>query len=261
MATGLRQDPGVTQFGEFLRAARERRGLTLTQVASTTKIPQRHLDAIEHGDLSVVPEGPYRRGEVKAFAQAVGLDLNVALAQLEEVVGRPARNDEASSSKRTSLVRMRLATLFAVFAIGVIALMLLWSRSLSTADGAGSPVNVAAPAPPPTPVARPRIQPAAATATTAGVKPVAASPATEAADGNPAAAIASPLLIVTSDPPGARVVVDGIGRGSTPLTIEFLPAGEKQVRIVHDGYISDERTVRLAPSESTTLHVELQAVK
>jgi transcriptional regulator with XRE-family HTH domain len=256
------EDTRGLQFGEFLRAARERRGLTLMQVASTTKIPQRHLDAIEHGDLSVVPEGPYRRGEVRAFAQAVGLDLNVALAQLEAVMGRPARSDEASSSNRTSTVSGRLAAAFGVFTIGVIALMLLfWSRSLATSDGVGSPAKATAPVQTPTPAAPPRAQPTAAAATTAGVNPVAASPVAEASDGNPAAVTSAPLLVVTSDPPGARVVVDGIGRGSTPVTIEYLPAGEKQVRIVHDGYMSDERTVRLAPNQSTTLHVELQPVK
>ncbi len=92
MTTALRRDP-IVQLGEFLRAARERAGLTLQQVSSTTKIPQRHLDAIEHGDISVVPKGPYRRGEVRAFAQAVGLDQNVALAQLDEALPEAPREE------------------------------------------------------------------------------------------------------------------------------------------------------------------------
>ena len=37
----------LAAFGAFLRDARERRGKTLQQIASETRIPQRHLDALE----------------------------------------------------------------------------------------------------------------------------------------------------------------------------------------------------------------------
>ena len=36
---------------------------------------------------------------------------------------------------------------------------------------------------------------------------------------------------MVTDPPGARVIVDGIGRGTTPVTIRYLAAGEKRVRV------------------------------
>jgi serine/threonine-protein kinase len=69
----------------------------------------------------------------------------------------------------------------------------------------------------------------------------------------------SPVLVVTSDPPGARVVVDGIGRGTTPARIEYLSLGEKTVRVLHDGYVSEERSLSLTPKQPTvTLHVELR---
>ena len=42
-------------------------------------------------------------------------------------------------------------------------------------------------------------------------------------------------LVVVTDPPGARVIVDGIGRGTTPVTIRYLAAGEKRVRVLKDG--------------------------
>ena len=64
---------------------------------------------------------------------------------------------------------------------------------------------------------------------------------------------------MVTDPPGARVIVDGIGRGTTPVTIRYLPAGEKRVRVVKDGFPAQERTVRLAPArEATTLVIPLQ---
>jgi hypothetical protein len=67
-------------------------------------------------------------------------------------------------------------------------------------------------------------------------------------------------LVVVSDPPGARVIVDGIGRGTTPVTIRYLAAGEKRLRVVKDGFPAQERTVRLAPArQATTVTIPLQA--
>src|SRR5262245_44823112 len=78
--------PDGAAFGEFLRQARERRGLTLQQISSETKIPWRHLQALEHGQLNAVPGGPYRRGEIRAYAEAVGLDKAMALERLDRAL-------------------------------------------------------------------------------------------------------------------------------------------------------------------------------
>ena len=89
-------------FGDFLRQARERRGLTLQQIARETKIPFRHLDALEHGNLSDVPQGIYRRAEIRAFAQSVGLDQSVALAELERALqaSQPRKQTQPSALRR-----------------------------------------------------------------------------------------------------------------------------------------------------------------
>jgi hypothetical protein len=66
-------------------------------------------------------------------------------------------------------------------------------------------------------------------------------------------------LVVTSDPPGARVTVNGIGWGVTPVTIPYLPFGTKQVRLIKPGYESAERTLRLASDRPReTLRVTLR---
>ncbi len=51
--------PGL---GALLRRAREGRGLTLEQISNETRIPRRHLAALEHDNLAVVPGGFYRQG-------------------------------------------------------------------------------------------------------------------------------------------------------------------------------------------------------
>lgn len=51
----------------------------------------------------------------------------------------------------------------------------------------------------------------------------------------PAAPDTSGRLDVASDPPGARVSVDGVAQGTTPLTIAVIAAGEHRVAISSDG--------------------------
>jgi hypothetical protein len=66
---------------------------------------------------------------------------------------------------------------------------------------------------------------------------------------------------VTSTPPGARVTINGIGWGQTPLTIGHLPLGVKTVRITREGYTSAQRTVDLRTDASSAVHVALQPVE
>ena len=62
------------RIGERLRLTREQSGLTLRQIADTTKLGVRVLEALEHERLSHLPTGIYRRSVVRAYATEVGLD-------------------------------------------------------------------------------------------------------------------------------------------------------------------------------------------
>ena len=70
----------VERVGDRLRAARASVGLDLSDIATKTRIPQRHLAAIEIGDYSALPSTTYAVGFVKAYARAVGAD-EVSLAK------------------------------------------------------------------------------------------------------------------------------------------------------------------------------------
>jgi transcriptional regulator with XRE-family HTH domain len=77
-------EPEATLFpatvGEKLRAAREAQGLELSEIAANTRIPQRHLDAIEKSQYASLPSITYAVGFAKAYARAVGAD-EVAIAR------------------------------------------------------------------------------------------------------------------------------------------------------------------------------------
>lgn len=61
-------------FGPELRRARERRGLSLEQIADWTKVAASLYAGLERNDLSRWPSGLFRRAFVRAYAETVGLD-------------------------------------------------------------------------------------------------------------------------------------------------------------------------------------------
>ncbi|MES2443640.1 MAG: RodZ domain-containing protein [Pseudomonadota bacterium] len=82
-------EPEATLFpatvGEKLRAAREAQGVELSAIALNTRIPQRHLEAIEKSQYATLPSITYALGFAKAYARAVGVD--------EVAIGRELRGE------------------------------------------------------------------------------------------------------------------------------------------------------------------------
>lgn len=76
---------GASGFGDKLREARERRGLSLRQIANATKISMITLEALERNDIKRLPGGIFSRGVVRSYALEVGLDPEVTI---EEFMGQ-----------------------------------------------------------------------------------------------------------------------------------------------------------------------------
>jgi cytoskeletal protein RodZ len=276
--------PGI---GETLKIARERRGLTLEQVARETKIPLRHLDALEHDNLAAVPGPFYQRAEIRTYARALKLDPNLLLARLERgktpavVPAPPAAGPPHAHKPDRS--RQHLALVAAGVVLTALALWRTMPRSAaldrSTQVGrdAGS---IASAMPPPedllthvaVEIRRPgfdraappsasieRVAPEAIDATAA--RPAAVAPADPPVIARPAdertpAPVATELVVAT-EPEGARVTVDGIGWGVTPVTIRHLPPGSKRIRVSKDGYATTERVVSVVDGQRQTTDIPL----
>ena len=56
-------------FGQMLREARERRGISLRQIANATKISVGVLEALERNDISKLPGGIFGRGSSSLLDQ------------------------------------------------------------------------------------------------------------------------------------------------------------------------------------------------
>ncbi|MGH9348451.1 MAG: PEGA domain-containing protein [Vicinamibacterales bacterium] len=273
------------EFAEYLRAERERRRLRLDQVADKAPIAERHLATPERGDVRSWPGGMYTRAMMRAYAESIGVDREIALRQFERAVNQPAapddtpaaRDESASPSRRWRPSRM-LATAAAAL-VGLAIGVSLWRIA-----GADRPARAAAaeadqadrtmdtPVVEATRVEQPPAGEAVTAATgrsqrngtarmdgiarvdgAARVERPLAREAVTATSGTAAEAPAARPraseghLVVRSTPPGARVTVNGIGWGETPVTIHHLPLGEKRVRLTMQGYLSQEAVVRLGP--------------
>lgn len=72
--------------GDRLRAAREARRMELSHIAAETRIPVRHLEAIEGGAYDTLPSRTYAIGFARNYARCVGLDeKSIAAAVREEL--------------------------------------------------------------------------------------------------------------------------------------------------------------------------------
>ena len=125
--------------GERLRAAREEKGLSLEEVASQTRIPLRHLEAIETGDWSRLPAPTYTVGFSKSYASAVGLDRNEIGDQIRDEVGstRPAvaTMNEMSEPIDPARTMPRWLVITAILAIILVVIGLTWLNRQSLQGG------------------------------------------------------------------------------------------------------------------------------
>ena len=254
------EESEAAKFGRMLRDSRVRRGISLTEIANHTKISQRHLASLERGDISHWPGGMYRRAMVRAYCTCVGLQAEDVVDNFTRVFADERPVDDASprvdAPVRTS---PRSQPIMAMVAIAMMALsgfgLTLWIGPRLAASAMS--------------VARAVI----------AVKPSASEPLRQETDPSPAeqpqssgVQVQAPLptdvttaadvegeLVISSEPAGARVTVDGIGWGVTPIRIQHLPLGHKRLRLTQAGYLGEERAVTLdASSQLRRLHVRLR---
>ena len=250
---------GRNSLGEMLRRARELRGLSLERIASETKIPRRHLEALEVDNLAAIPSGFYRRAELRTYAQAVGLDQHLALAELESALAPPdSRAPREGSDRRESTSPLPYIAA-AVAAIAVVGALFV-GASVEPTPGSVSPVESVSGTEPPAPaqasppVAAPPVAESVA-ASSAPATPVAAETTQAAA---PVPAVSATELVVTTQPEGARVTVNGIGWGTTPANIRYLDPGAKRIRVSKEGYVAVEREFNLARGRRQALDIQLE---
>lgn len=152
--------------GEKLRAAREAQKLELSEIASRTRIPLRHLEAIEQSNFASLPSVTYAMGFAKSYARAIGADEVAIARELRVELGdRPERPPPPPSydfDERSRVPSRGIALAGAIVAVLVLIGVGLWYGTSLFRGGAPTdsaiPVenattvdagNTAAPAPAP----------------------------------------------------------------------------------------------------------------
>ena len=69
----------MASFGERLKREREMRGVSLEEIAESTKIGKRNLLALETEEFGKLPGGIFNKGFVRAYAKYLGLDEDQAV--------------------------------------------------------------------------------------------------------------------------------------------------------------------------------------
>lgn len=134
------QDPGYgNSVGERLREAREDRGLTLDDVATQTRIPIRHLRAIEDSNWSELPAVTYTVGFGRSYANAVGLDGAEIGRELRDQLGDGKRGPSVSPSvyappDPARVPSRSLAWVAAILLVVLVAAYLIWRSQLGDGD-------------------------------------------------------------------------------------------------------------------------------
>lgn len=86
----------MIEFGKTLRAAREAKGLTVEQLAKSTRMLSRVVNDLENEDFSHLPAPIYGRGFVKLYCEEVGLDPKPMIAEFMEILNNRRDGDDRS---------------------------------------------------------------------------------------------------------------------------------------------------------------------
>lgn len=148
--------PSEPSVGQQLRAAREARGLTASEIAKMLKLSTYQVEALEADDWSRLPWNTIIRGFVRNYARLLNLnptDLMAALdrhqmpptQELEMPMGTNIRIPQGSIVERHDYVRV-----FAGFAVLGLAVLIyffapqtLWQKTWASFKGAAAPREAA----------------------------------------------------------------------------------------------------------------------
>jgi cytoskeleton protein RodZ len=242
-------------FGENLRREREMRGVSLEEIASSTKISRRFLEAIEQDDFAKLPGGIFARSFIRSYARYLGLDEERVMAEYQ-LTARPQDDVDlhwAPTSKSVAPRPVARAPLVATL-VGVILFaggyaLYRYSRRIAETPALPGPTPALAP----TPAAAPAQPGTSPNASPAGVNPAAggAAPATTRGGAPDASAVAAGESPPTQGseqptlPPSARSTQD------TDLVLQVAATERSWVAVDADGKTAFQRV--LDPNEVKTV--------
>lgn len=121
-----------TSFGDYLRLAREERGLSLDVMAEHTKVRIQHLHAIEssaQGEELSLPLA-YYRGYAKTYAQYMGVDISNFSEEINRLYPLEYDSDQQNDTQVYNTVHNNTPTLGYKSYLGLGFLVLIMTAGL-----------------------------------------------------------------------------------------------------------------------------------
>jgi cytoskeleton protein RodZ len=243
-------------FGGRLRDARERRGVSLRQIADATKISVGVLAALERNDISKLPGGIFGRAFVRSYAIEVGLDPEATIqdfiAQFPNdvaITGHSASDRvegpvAVESDRQTGGMFRWLVAICVPIVAG-----LVYFGSLGRQFAAEPPAS-------PSVTAREADPPAAGRPPASAVAPDQPAPSPAAGAPQPAAVDAAvPAATTASAPADAQRAA--LPMSGDQLTVALTTKGPCWVSATVDGRKSIERLLQAGDHETLTVHHEM----
>jgi cytoskeleton protein RodZ len=185
----------MSSLGLYLRGLREAKGMALEDIARSTRVGRRHLEALESDTLGELPAPVFVKGFIRAYCAFLECPPNQALDLYRESSGEPAltHGPMRPLSSRSSRAGPLLISIILFLALGVSLVVLRIGLQSSREATVAPPLREEAqktptPAPSPSPVKPTAVTPA----------PTPAAPATSATPGSAATVVTGPP---TTPPP------------------------------------------------------------
>jgi cytoskeleton protein RodZ len=239
----------TSDFGGRLREARERRGISLRQIANATKISVGLLEALERNDISRLPGGIFSRAFVRSYAIEVGLDPERAIQEFitlfpgESITAGHPVSHEVDTHVIEESRRRRVSGFFSAVTVGIVV--------VSAAVYTGAWRALASYAAPLLSVQEWRLP-----ALTRPEAPVRRAPS-ESVASRPAPAEAFPSEIVPTAPPVSAPMPDVAVGTDGRLTVRVSVSRPCWISATVDGKKAIERLLRAGEEQTVDVRREL----
>lgn len=140
----------MSELGQLLKQKRLEQGISMEKLQEETKIRKRYIEAIEQGDLNILPGQFYARAFIKSYAEAVGLNPEALLEEYKhELPVLPTGPIEPVPSRKTKNIKTRSpkigkwASRLLFYAFFLVLLFVVWLGAVRFFGGDGQTLDPA----------------------------------------------------------------------------------------------------------------------
>jgi cytoskeleton protein RodZ len=256
----------VSGFGDRLRREREMRGISLEEIAESTKIGTRSLRALEDDEFDKLPGGIFNKGFVRAYARFLGLDeeqtvadFDSALKEHQAATGHPqeAPEEEEPESSGTGMTWLLAVALVVVILLAAGWLLLKRQNTIRASAVVPQPTATS----PSTPVQQPPASQPSSTVNTGPPAPATpekssssspGSTSTSATDHSELSKPASSTSSVSAEP--AKSARTEQSNANAPIRLEVFAQEDSWLSISADGKNLGQQI--LAAQKSRTIRAQ-----